>query len=496
MCLNRSRTFLALTLVVVATGLALTQCPTAEADERPGRKLALLVGVKEYDHSLLTQLQFPENDVEELAEILRAQQFQVVLLTTAVGNANPRLNPTAENIQRELTTLLKRVGRRDLIVLGLAGHGIQPLGSDRAYFCPFDGNPTTKAGKEKDAPNVAAFPETLISIDETLETIGNSGIGQTVLLVDACRNDPGVRGRRGVDRVRVQALPAETVVLLSCSPGQFAFEHKSWGKGGHGAFFSQVIEGLRGAAADETGRVTWDDLARHLRKRVPVLVKDAYGKDGGVQRPNIIANFSADPVSLATVSPRRQPLAEAPPSPTPSPESSPANPNLKKLRLSPTSDFNLMTIFGKGPASPELVALRKVMKREPEVSKYSDCSFSTWKQDGLSIRFDNKEIVSTIFLYSSKDDSINKGYGKFAGELPGGIQFSDTRRDIERKFGQPQSAGTSWSSYPEAGFGVTYVVIKDSKSASDAICYLSIKAPKPLNTTIPPAGTPGGGAKK
>ena len=66
------------------------------------------------------------------------------------------------------------------------------------------------------------------------------------------------------------------------------------------------LAGLRGAAADETGRVTWDDLARHLRKRVPLLVKEAYGQDGGEQRPNIIANVSNDPIPLAYSTVRRQ----------------------------------------------------------------------------------------------------------------------------------------------------------------------------------------------
>jgi uncharacterized caspase-like protein len=42
-------------------------------------------------------------------------------------------------------------------------------------------------------------------------------------------------------------------VLLSCSPGEFSFEHKSFGSG-HGVFFYHVIEGLNGAAHDADGR--------------------------------------------------------------------------------------------------------------------------------------------------------------------------------------------------------------------------------------------------
>lgn len=293
--------FIGCALLAVMPRLLLAEGETADGSPPP-RKLALLVGVKDYNHAELPNLRFAENDVEDLAAVLRKHQFHVVVLTTAAGKKNPALNPTCENVQRSLKELLGSVTKRDLIVVGLAGHGIQPLGSDSSYFCPMNGNPTTKPGKEKNDPNVAAAPETLLSIDDLLEELQNSGVGQKLLLVDACRNDPKVRGRRGVEQVRVQSLPTETGILLSCSAGQFAFEHQSWGKRGNGAFFSQIIAGMDGAAADETGLITYESLAMYVRKRVPKIVQQVYGKDGGEQRPNEIKNFSGDLISLAIVS--------------------------------------------------------------------------------------------------------------------------------------------------------------------------------------------------
>jgi len=278
----------ALLLAVVAMRTPMETAVEAQS-KSPGRKFAFLVGVKEYDHAQLKDLEYPERDVEEFAEVLKTAGFTVVLLTTASGEKDATKMPTSRIVQKQLASLLTDAMKRDLVLIGLAGHGIQPLGSDSAYFCPKDANPTITAGVGN-LPSSAARPETLLSIDGLLQMLDDSGVGQKLLLMDACRNDPGVRGRRGVDKVRVSALPAETGVLLSCSSGQFAFEHKSWG-GRHGAFFHQVIEGFKGKATDpDEGGVTWDGLVKHVRKRVPVMVDEQYGVSRGEQQPHKFEN--------------------------------------------------------------------------------------------------------------------------------------------------------------------------------------------------------------
>ncbi len=289
-------------------------CVKARADDNPpaGRKLAFLVGVKEYKHSDLKNLDYPENDVEELASVLKQQNFSVTLLTTSGGRTNQNRLPTSENIRRQLAAILKDVSKNDLIVVGLAGHGLQLVGSSDAYFCPYDANPSQHDGK-------LVRPETLISIGEILAQFRDSGIGQRLLLVDACRDDPQIRsGRRsgGVTQVDFSALPPQTGVLLSCSPGEFSFENKSLGTG-HGVFFFHVIEALSGVreAQDPDGGVTWDTLRSYVKRRVPRTVIKLYGKDGGEQRPNEVGNLSGEPAVLAVARitaplPRSEPNAE------------------------------------------------------------------------------------------------------------------------------------------------------------------------------------------
>ena len=299
--------------LLVLAGLAWLTWPSAtrlaaQGNAAHARKMAFLVGVKNYDHADLKDLDFPEHDVEELGSVLKGDGFQVVLLTTQGGKKDPQNKPTAENIRARLKGLLQGATKQDLMIVGLAGHGLQPAGSDDSYFCPSDALPLVKEGRPVD-------PTRLISLGEILAQMSDAGIGHKLVLVDACRNDPSVRSarHRGLDHVSVAALPSQTGVLLSCSPGEYSFEEKSLG-GGHGVFFYHVIEGLRGKAKDANDEVTWDELSIYVRPRVQATVKRLFGKDGGEQSPNAIGNLGGAPAMLARVtSDISAPLSSKPP---------------------------------------------------------------------------------------------------------------------------------------------------------------------------------------
>ena len=298
------------------------------------RKLAFLVGVRTYQHSELKDLEYPENDIEDLAKLFNREGFTVTLLTTRAKPNDQDQFPTADNIRRQFAAVLSGASKHDLLVVGLAGHGLQPVSSPQSYFCPYDANPSERDGK-------LVKPESLLSIGEILEQLRESGIGQKLLLVDACRNDPQVHGGRrggGVTQVDVATLPQQTGVLLSCAQGEFSFESKSFGNG-HGAFFYEVIEGLNGAARDEDGEVTWESLRSFVRKRVPAKVRAVFGEEVGQQNPNEIGNLTGTPTVLAHVERAR---VEPPPSNAPSNSESvpptvrmPVNPPLAADRNSP-----------------------------------------------------------------------------------------------------------------------------------------------------------------
>src|SRR5262245_59334923 len=98
-------------------------------DDRPaGKKYALLIGVREYEHAKLPDLRYTENDVEGLADILRGKPAgfaEVTLLTTTRGKRHSAARPTADNVRSALRRLLGRVRKHDTVLVALAGHGVQ-----------------------------------------------------------------------------------------------------------------------------------------------------------------------------------------------------------------------------------------------------------------------------------------------------------------------------------------------------------------------------------
>ena len=90
----------------------------ASAGDEP-KKVALLVGVNRYKTRNLVDspLEFAERDVEELAEVLKAQGFMVRTLIGA--------SATKEGIDATLNEVLKGREAADLVLLGFAGHGVQ-----------------------------------------------------------------------------------------------------------------------------------------------------------------------------------------------------------------------------------------------------------------------------------------------------------------------------------------------------------------------------------
>jgi len=260
----------------------------------PGKRLALVVGVKEYKHAALDSLKYTENDAAELAAVLRAAGYRVTLMSDSEGEKNDARHPTRVNIDRELKAMLKGIGRDDVVLVGLAGHGLQPDGTAESYFCPADANPSIDRG-DGNGPATARFPETLISVRGLLKDLDDSGAGRRFLLVDACRNDPGARGRGVADLL---GYTGETGVLLSCSKGQRSFEPDALK---HGLFFYYVIQGFKGGAKDpETNEVTWDDLRKYVKRQVSRNVPKAIKEAGGVQTPQEFGTQTGEPFVLVT----------------------------------------------------------------------------------------------------------------------------------------------------------------------------------------------------
>jgi formylglycine-generating enzyme required for sulfatase activity len=274
-------------LAVLGVAVLLAGLAWSQPDAKP-KKVALLVGVNQYDKRGFAErpLNYAERDVEHLKTELEKAGFKVTLLT---GSAKGSLRATRANIDKALEATLKGLNARDLVLIGLAGHGqqVNVQGKEDAFFCPVDAEKNT--------------PETMVSLTGLMEKLDRKG-GTNLVLVDACRDDPARGGVRGIEGNELQGrLPANTAVLFSCAARQQAFETEQAG-GGHGVFFHYVLEGLRGQAKDEDGQVTWSRLTEYVTKNVDKQAKVWFPDrakvkaDGRLQTPHELRNLVDVPV--------------------------------------------------------------------------------------------------------------------------------------------------------------------------------------------------------
>ena len=266
--------------------LVTTVCCTNYLPAQEGRKQALLVGVKNYEHAQLDPLKYSENDVNELGAVLKKSGFSTVILSDSVGRQTPALHPSCSNIRKQLTQIVKGGKRSDTIVVALSGHGLQFEDSPEPFFCPIDARPHRKKAER----------ENLLAISEVFKTLEESGIGAKLLLIDACRNDPN--SARSIGNANIRP-PKGTAVLFSCSREQRAFEHADLK---HGVFFHFVIQGLKGSAKNTRNEVTWASLLDYVQDEVTTNVPKLIG-DGARQEPNAVGDLSGKSPVLARVEP-------------------------------------------------------------------------------------------------------------------------------------------------------------------------------------------------
>lgn len=261
--------------------------PVAAGEEAArGKRYAVLVGVKEYDHSGLSPLSYTENDVVELGKVLRAAGYVVTVLCDSEGEKAPTRLPTGKNIRSALADVLGPCKRDDLVLVAFAGHGLQFDKAGGAYFCPRDARPSD--------------PKTLVSLKEVYQELDDCGAGVKLMLVDACRNDPRQAARSrsaGVNADDAPRPPKGVAALFSCSRGQVSWEAEPLK---HGVFFHYVLDGLRGAAKDADGEVTWDALSQHVRRQVTRAIPKLVSRDTH-QEPNELKDTSGLPPVLLKV---------------------------------------------------------------------------------------------------------------------------------------------------------------------------------------------------
>lgn len=259
------------------------------------KRWALIVGVDKYRDAQINSLTGSVNDAQALARALVSYagfpQDQVIVLTTDQPDER---QPSRINILTYLSNLASLVPKDGLFLFSFAGHGIERGG--QAFLIPSD------ARLSRD---ISLLEESAVSVSRMHDRIKAIGVGQVIVLLDACRNDPG--GRAGAPNnmsaaytkfnfdVRNREVEA-FATLYATAVGQRAYEYTEKRQG---YFTWAIVEALKGGAANEKGEITLATLLKYVQNNVPKRIAIDLGATEQ-QRPfATIEGYRADELVIA-----------------------------------------------------------------------------------------------------------------------------------------------------------------------------------------------------
>jgi formylglycine-generating enzyme required for sulfatase activity len=237
--------------------------PASGQSGGPFRRVALVIGVDGYQH--LPSLTKAVGDARAVAQVLRDDlQFSKVI--------------TGENLDRramaqKLGELDAAIQPGDMVFLFFAGHGVA-LGSENVLL-PAD---MPKPGHGADGiVRDEGFP-----VDAIIQRVQRRGAKVTMLVLDACRNNPfeqtGVRSigqTRGLARIEA---PQGVFVLFSAGLGQLALDRLPGVDASATSVFTRHL-----VPALKTPGLSHVQLAKRVQQEVDAMARDK--ANGHAQQP-------------------------------------------------------------------------------------------------------------------------------------------------------------------------------------------------------------------
>jgi hypothetical protein len=184
--------------------------PAVETDAITGRRVALVVGINDYEN--LPQLQKAVNDSRAVSQTLTNIGYEVVSVE----------NPDRRTLNRKLSELQGKIQPGDNALFYFAGHGVA-LGGENILIAA-------------DMPKPASGDEDLVrsegfSVDDIVRRIQKQGAKTAFLVLDACRDNPfEASGTRSIGNTRGLAktdTASGVFVLFAAGIGQAALDRLS-----------------------------------------------------------------------------------------------------------------------------------------------------------------------------------------------------------------------------------------------------------------------------
>ena len=415
-------------------GLQVKQAELVGAWPRSAKRFALIIGVDEYlQDPQIGKLEGAGNDAKALAEaLIEYAGFPKDQVTILTCDQPPDRWPTRGNILRRLSNLRSTVPEDGLILVSFSGHGMER--DTRAYLLPADAQISGDLGLLED---------TAIQAEQIRQRIRETGIGQVVIILDACRSDPG-GGRANADNLLTEAYTRSLsfdarnlevmafATLFATDVGSRAYEY---GAKKQGYFTWALVEGLKGAASNERGEVTLKSLVDYVQMEVPKRISIDLGASRK-QRPfAVIEGFRADELVIAA--PGNTRLAVGPAALAKADETEQVLWNAIKNSYKPFAFLTYLDLYPKGQFSVLATQRLKTLREEIGVRKLgiskSLSTFDERLQGTWDVNVSLPQGKRTFSLIIRKDtDVAQRGGGTRQRQEPIRFLGAVRSRKIER----------------------------------------------------------------
>lgn len=289
-------------LVGIVCALALLAGPALAA-----KRVALVIGNNDYRN--VPKLQKAVNDARTMGDTLRQLGFSVMVAE----------NQTRRDFSQTLLAFDRQIEAGDTVFFFYAGHGFEIAGQN--YLLPTD-VPAATEGQEE------LVRDASILADRIVERLQNRKARTSILVLDACRNNPFERkGTRavagGAGLAPMIELPEGVFSVFSAGPRQTALDRLSDNDSNPNSVFTRIFarELLRPGenmvrVAQRTRRIV-SEMAETVRhKQVPVyfdqMVDDVFLNGLAQAQPKPVPTESAPKIAaLSPVAPLKPPSNEA-----------------------------------------------------------------------------------------------------------------------------------------------------------------------------------------
>lgn len=218
-------------------------------------KIALIFGNGNYSEAPLRN---PINDAESLRKKLEDLGFKCIAYTDA----------QIKLMEQGLAQFGSKLPESEVGLFFFAGHGMQIQGKN--YLTAID----TNFENELDA-KYSSLP-----LDKVIDVMESGSNRTSIIILDACRNNPYERRWRGGESLGLAPVyaPKGMIIAYATSPGQVAFD----GEGDNGAFTSSLLRHI------STQDITIEDLFKKVRNSLSSSTK---GKQISWEHTSLMGDF-------------------------------------------------------------------------------------------------------------------------------------------------------------------------------------------------------------